>query len=1216
MPGKAAPIKRCRSTKNWPKRNIWRGNFFEAEQLCTQGIAAATDNLAKITLILVQSEQYQLQKRHSQSVRVLRQGLALLGHDKCDDEQRAAELLPGMIAQVEKMLASIEASNLMQSPEMTGLEQLLSMQLHCQMLIDLSATSQYQFYGLCACQMVMLSVNHGQCDLSAIGFRAFMAVIAMATENHGRAYQLGKLAIELADHRRNNYHRASVYQIFSSRYLHWREPLQNANAYLQQVIRWGQEGINLSEACSAVVMLNICRFIKGTELPTLEVQIQKGLNFIRQVEQANAEHNVLVSTLQPVLALQDKTPHPLSFDSETVMVERIFKCDFDTPSNTLALYSYAMLRHAYLMSHRVDQKKFIHALPLVVQFYPDSPLDTDCTFYTALALLGFSSPGELTYVENIKRIKRLSGKLRQWAEISPQNYRHKHLIVSAELARVCGDIESATTLFDEAIEACEEAGFIHCEALANELFAHLWQSENQSRVAKTFIKEAHHLYQRWGAIAKCEQIEEAWPDVIFHYSAGEAMAFDQKADDGDEPPAMPGHSELQRLFNASQQMARELHIDPLVNSMLTIMLENTHAQFGALVFDDDSQLRVEAIGSYNGLENKVDCRRLSTTLAEACAEDPPLLPGSMIRYVQQTREALQLNSPVEDVRFSHNGYLQERLPQSVLVLPVKAHGKLMAIVYLENSHSQHSFTPHHLQMLELLAPQAAIALNNAALFSSMKAKIQKRKDQLNREREKADKANETKSLFLANMSHEIRTPLTTVIGFAEGILFGDIEKKNHQQAIQTIANSGKHLLLLINDILDFSKIEAGQLQVERINVNLIELLTNLESISTGMVKSKTIEFKADYHLPIPDIISTDPTRLNQILLNLISNAVKFTEQGGVTLQVFVKGQQLIFKVIDTGVGIRPEKIASLFYAFEQADKTVQRKYGGTGLGLTISKSLAQMLGGDIICESEPGTGSTFTLAIELSTAAQTRQIECLDELRKAQNAMMEANKPQVSHLEGNILVAEDQPENLQLIMTMLEKMGLTVTGVANGKEAVEAYLIDDFDLILLDIQMPIMDGLETFEMLQSLSNDTPVIALTANAMKHEVDEYFRKGFDEHLAKPIERKPFIEKISRFLGQSAEHVDATLSDEELHILQEQFAANLPAYLDRITQHLRAKDWLSLQHDAHSLKGAAGMLGFTELSEAASHLEQDLKANELTPVEAEVAELIELATTQMEI
>ncbi|MFT5163897.1 MAG: signal transduction histidine kinase/DNA-binding response OmpR family regulator, partial [Alteromonadaceae bacterium] len=908
---------------------------------------------------------------------------------------------------------------------------------------------------------------------------------------------------------------------------------------------------------------------------------------------------------------------PLSFDGAGVSINSFFKGDYTTPSMELALYSYAMIRHAYLMNDQPLQQQFIQNLPIVHALMPDSPLMTESTFYTALSLLGFAAPGEAAFIDNIRQSKKLASQIKDWANFCPQNYEHKYLILAAEIARVSGDTNSAMALYDRAIESAEKAGFIQCEALANELYATFWLNQQQSRVAKTFIKEAHYLYQHWGAIAKCNQIEEQWFQVSFKFAEKTSANYERTVNNVTSQSLNSTQSsqlDIHSLLKANQLLAEEIHIDSLLQKMMMILLENAGAQQGAIVFDQDSQLRVEIMGMHDTLDGGVSHQRLNATLAEVCAESPPLLPDSLLRYVQQTQETLLLNDPAADQRFSHNNYLQLVQPKSVLVLPIIGQGKLVAIVYLENNLIKQAFTSQHLETLELLGSQAAVSLMNAWLYDSLEEKVRKRTEQLHREKDKADKANETKSLFLANMSHEIRTPLTTVIGFAEGILFGDIDSCDQHQAIQTIANSGKHLLLLINDILDFSKIEAGQLLVEMLDVNLIESLTNLESLTNGMVKSKAIDFTIDLELPLPDIISTDPTRLNQILLNLISNAIKFTEVGGVTLRVYIRDEKLYFEVADTGVGIKKENIGSLFFAFEQEDKTVQRKYGGTGLGLTISKSLAQMLGGDIVAQSELGNGSTFTVAIKLTTVEQTRCIESIKALHTYRNAIVGACNAPTSQLKGNILVAEDQRENLQLIVKMLEKMGLTVTGTRNGKEAIEAYLTEDFDLILLDIQMPIMDGLETLDMLTSISNSIPVIALTANAMKHEVDEYLRVGFDDHLAKPIERKPFIAKISHYLGQSSDLIEIELSQEELNELQQQFEDNLPDYLSSVALNFQNEDWGALQRDAHSLKGAASTLGYSELSELAALLEEKLKADDISRLPQDISRLLALAATKL--
>lgn len=1192
------------------------GNYRRAENLYFQGIEQSQDILTKITLYLVQAEQYQLQNRHNDAILILEKGLTILKQEVILDERAAAKVREQHIEAVESILVNIEASQLLNLSHMASLEHIFAMQMYYSLLRSLQAAHKTKSYAVCSCQLMLLTLRFGQCDLTPVALVHYAATIARDKSKRQRCYQLGKLALEVADHSGNKYYRSSVYAMFAAGYLHWNEPMLNGLDYLRQVIQWGREGINLEQACKSTLWLFVGQTIKGTKLSVLEQAIEQGLDFIRQVDDRETEIDVIISTRQSVLALQNKTADPMSLDSEKVTIAQLMRADKHHDSRTLALYSYAMLRHAYFTGNRVTQEEMIKHLPLVEKYFSDTPLLTDFIFFKALSILNSTVPGKPSYVDNIKRVKRIASTVKSWANQSPRNYEHKYLIICAELAKVSGDIPSATGLFDKAIEASEQAGFVHCEALANELFATCWANEKQSRVAKTFIREAYQLYYRWGATAKCELIEEQWPHVPFKYSDAESNDFVQT-----KSPSTPivainkTQLDVRNILAVNQQLAKEIHFEPLIRQFMHIMLKHTAAQYGAIIFDEDSRLMVEAMGRYNPLDRKISCHLQTTSLAEVCTEVPPKLPSSLIRYVQQTQETLYLNKPLDDQRFSHNEYLKKRKPACVLLIPIIGQGELLAIAYLENSTQDNAFTPSQVESMQIVSNQAAISLGNAQLYDSLNRKNQKRKEQLKRAKDKADRANETKSLFLANMSHEIRTPLTTVIGFAEGILFGDIERKNHQQAIQTIANSGKHLLLLINDILDFSKIEAGQLLVEKIDVNLVELLANIESISNGMAKPKSIKFDIDITLPLPDIISTDPTRLNQILLNLISNAIKFTEQGGVTLRIFTQEQHLYFQVIDTGVGIKEDKIGSLFFAFEQADKTVQRKYGGTGLGLTISKSLAQMLGGDIIATSIFGEGSTFTVAIDLITVDNTELITNEEQLQEFRSKLEGAKAQPVSQLEGHILVAEDQPENLQLIVTMLEKMGLEVTGVANGQEAVEAFLVDDFDLILLDIQMPIMDGLETFDMLTSLSNDTPVIALTANAMKHEVDEYFRKGFDEHLSKPIERKPFIEKISHFLGQSANNVDASLSDEEMAILQNQFSANLPAYLDRLAEHLRTQDWCSLQQDAHALKGAAGTLGFTQLSDLAAHIEQELKEDQLDPIEQDVANLLEHANAQFQ-
>lgn len=449
-------------------------------------------------------------------------------------------------------------------------------------------------------------------------------------------------------------------------------------------------------------------------------------------------------------------------------------------------------------------------------------------------------------------------------------------------------------------------------------------------------------------------------------------------------------------------------------------------------------------------------------------------------------------------------------------------------------------------------------------------------------------ADEAKSRFLANMSHEIRTPLTAIIGYAELIQLGDLAEMQNDEAVNIISNSGKHLLNLINDILDLSKIEAEKLQIERLHVDLPNLIDGIQSIVRPKAEVKKLDFIVDLKFPIPATIITDPTRLKQILINLINNAIKFTETGSVKLEMSCIGNKLRFSVVDTGIGISAEQQNKIFSAFEQADVTVTRKFGGTGLGLNISKYLAKKLGGDITVTSMQGVGSNFTAEIAIEEAegcvwmhSKEEYVETLHNKRKRDEI--------TTKLSGKVLLADDQNELRMLIGMMLRKVGIEVTAVENGKQLVEAAKSQSFDLILSDIHMPVMGGEEAILALQQEGIDVPTIALTANAMKHEVEQYINKGFSDHLSKPIQREEFYRKLAVYLskeGLQSPNVD--LSSAVKMQLLEQFKQGLPNRLDALESAFLAQDWGAVKLLSHSLKGASKSFGYISVGDAAIDIE----------------------------
>lgn len=384
----------------------------------------------------------------------------------------------------------------------------------------------------------------------------------------------------------------------------------------------------------------------------------------------------------------------------------------------------------------------------------------------------------------------------------------------------------------------------------------------------------------------------------------------------------------------------------------------------------------------------------------------------------------------------------------------------------------------------------------------------------NRLAEKAEAANRAKSQFLANMSHEIRTPMTAILGFSESLM-ESVRDPEAVDSVQTILRNGEHLMTLINDILDLSKIEEGQLQIEFIPCNPAEVLQEIHALMRGRAEAKSIQLRLKVQGPLPSRVRTDPTRLRQILINLVGNAIKFTEHGSVQMTASCKQEdglaKLAFTVEDTGMGMSPEQQTRLFRPFVQADDSMSRRFGGTGLGLTISKRLAEKLGGDIHVESEAGVGSTFRVSIVAPVVPENESPEETTMPKPASPAStQDEDETAPTDLSGvRCLLVEDGPDNQRLIAFVLRKAGACVEIRENGKEGLEEALRaaaagEPYDVILMDMQMPVMDGYTATRELRAADYRLPVIALTAHAMAGSQQECLEAGCDAYANKPINR----------------------------------------------------------------------------------------------------------------
>ncbi len=384
----------------------------------------------------------------------------------------------------------------------------------------------------------------------------------------------------------------------------------------------------------------------------------------------------------------------------------------------------------------------------------------------------------------------------------------------------------------------------------------------------------------------------------------------------------------------------------------------------------------------------------------------------------------------------------------------------------------------------------------------------------------ATSANKAKSDFLANMSHEIRTPMTAILGYADmldDLVREERQGEDYREAVHSIQRSGKHLMMIINDVLDLSKIESGKFSIDRSMCDIIDTIREVYTTMRMNAYRKGLDLSVEFDTDFPSQVVTDAYRVRQVLINLVGNAIKFTDKGSVRIVLSDDGESLRVSVIDTGVGIEQESLGQLFNPFEQLDNSSNRSHEGTGLGLTISLHLAQLLDGQIDVESEPGAGSTFTLVLPRECVEDVSLVSSLSRVEEA-----DLERGRVAHRstnQGVVLLAEDGADNQRLIAHMLRKGGYEIEIVSNGQEAVNRYIgnRDRFDLILMDMQMPVLDGYGATRALRDMGCTIPIVALTAHALEGSRAECLDSGCDEYLTKPIDRDKFYATIGRFVDR---------------------------------------------------------------------------------------------------
>jgi predicted ATPase/signal transduction histidine kinase len=934
-----------------------QSRFAEADALFAKVRSRARTPLERARAYSGQVELYGHQRRHHDAVRLGLEALRELGVNVPGSPGQAAIVTEIMRSKF--LLRKRDIAALADAPEMADPLQHSVMGLMLMVMASAFFISKTLF-PLLVLKMTNMSLQYGTASTSSFAYACYSMITGSVMGDYITGRKIADVAMILGERYASVNPRVYTRGLFlmGATVGHWTHHLQENIDWLRKSVEVGLRAGDHVYVGYAASVLASTLMSRGVVLDEALREVDRGVELLHQIHEVDSwEKSQVLRQFGRALCGRTEAPGRLNGEG-WVETERAASMARADNKNPYYIYHLCRLRLSYLFERFEEGLEVarVSATP------PEGMLGLygvpEHMFFHALTLAQrYPSTGAGEGMMMMRQFKKLRGQLAKYVKTGPANFAHIVLLLDAERARLELRHADAQDLYDEAQRTAAQNDWPHHEAIIAMCQARYWESQSRPALAQACWAQALQKSRQWGATSLVAHIITRCPALASQHTI---VLQESKA-----------HSlDMASVLKATQTLSSAIQLDQLLERLMHLVMENAGAQRGVFLFMREAGLTVDAVGDVR--------QELVQVLDHVPVDTFAALPVGLVKYVARARQSVVLSDASQQGDFVRDTYIQQESVRSALALPIIHQGNLLGVLYLENNLTAGAFTEDHLEVLRVMSAQLAISLQNAQMYAEVESarrdleqRVRERTVELEREikqrelaQAQAIEASRSKSLFLANMSHELRTPLNALIGYSELLVedMADNEMVDYTDDVSKIHVSARHLLSLINDILDLSKIEARKMELHLERVELSDLVS--EVITTVKPSVDRHGNKLVHRCPRV-AITTDRTKLRQVLVNLLSNAAKFTNEGEVGLHVTELPAHVELAVSDTGIGISADQQARLFQAFNQAESNTSAKFGGTGLGLALSRELSILMGGDIRVESEVGKGSTFIVTLPI-----------------------------------------------------------------------------------------------------------------------------------------------------------------------------------------------------------------------------------------------------------